>query len=71
MWLLVFTGMDNLLNVQDNYAQYVGRRKKLNGIPIDITFNEFERKIYRLTNIRRNKYHLTIKVRYLTKKKSI
>nr|CAD1835647.1 unnamed protein product [Ananas comosus var. bracteatus] len=50
----------------DNNPKYVSGRKKLSGIPVDITFTEFERKIYRLTDTPRDEYRLTIKVRYST-----
>ncbi len=33
---------------------------------MDIIFSEFKRKIYKLTDIRRDKYRLSIKVRYPT-----
>nr|CAD1823278.1 unnamed protein product [Ananas comosus var. bracteatus] len=50
----------------DSDPKYVGGRKKLSGIPVDITFTEFERKIYRLTDTSRDEYRLIIKVRYST-----
>nr|CAD1838470.1 unnamed protein product [Ananas comosus var. bracteatus] len=53
MWLLLFIGMEKIL-AHDNNSKYIGGHKKLSGIPVDITFTEFKRKIYRLTDTPRD-----------------
>lgn len=62
MWLLVFTGMDNLFRKLIIHSILVVVRN-----PMDIIFSDFERNMYRLTDIRRDEYSLSIKIRYPTR----
>ncbi len=50
------------LVMQDNNPHYIGGRKKLSGIPMNITFRDFEGKMYRITDTRRDECLLIIKV---------
>lgn len=62
MWLLVFTGMNNLFRKLIMHSILAVVRN-----PMDIIFSDFERKMYRLIDIRRDEYRLSIKIRYPTR----